>query len=84
MTDGTVHDVETPDILSCDEYRYFWISWISGWIDVGRGHIVGSSRFLAWLELERTAIATVNVASGFTSDSWWLFGSLIGTLAIYI
>jgi len=78
IADETLLDVETVDILSCDEYRYFWISWIGGWLVVGRGQIVGSSRFVEWMELERTSIGAVAVSSGFTSDGHWLIGSYPG------
>ena len=40
--------LETIDILSCTETRYFWISWYYGMIRVGKGSIVGDDQFLTW------------------------------------
>ena len=30
----------TPDILDCDELRYFWVRWDQG-VEIGLGRIVG-------------------------------------------
>lgn len=40
--------VETPGILSCNETRYFWISWNAGLIEVGRGMRPWDDTFVDW------------------------------------
>lgn len=36
---------ETPDVITCDEVKYFWVSWNSGVIQIGSGLTPGRNRF---------------------------------------
>ena len=40
--------LETIDILSCTETRYFWIEWGGNRVRVGRGSVVGDDQILTW------------------------------------
>ena len=39
-------EVTTPDVLYCEDFQYFWISWKGGHVEVGRGNHVGMGRFM--------------------------------------
>ena len=45
---AVVYSVDTPGILDEREMRYFWFSWESGWIQVGKGLTVGDEMFINW------------------------------------
>ena len=49
----------TPNILSCTETRYFWVSWQTGRIQVGKGLRIGDNMFLNWLPTETHDIKSV-------------------------
>ena len=42
--------VDTPDIVSADEQRPFWIKWDHGEIVLGRGEVVGEDIILAYYD----------------------------------
>ena len=66
---------DTPDILSCDEARWFWISWAAGFIEVGYGHLVGAMPFMGWLDSDPRAIHALTVTTGFGAEGQWVFNS---------
>jgi len=47
MTD-VVTRVDTVDIVSGNEFRWFWISWRNGKLSVGRGNRVGVDVFMSY------------------------------------
>ncbi len=63
-------DPDTPDILSCDELRTFWVSWESGRIAVGTGALVGLLEFMAWQDPEPDAVAYLSL-SGWSDPALW-------------
>ena len=42
--------------MNCDEMRPFWVSWNRGYIEVGRGNLVGDQRIVAWQDPEPMGI----------------------------
>ena len=48
QNDGDRAELQTPDILSCTEYRFFWIYWDDHVISVGKGSRVFDDEFLRW------------------------------------
>ena len=64
----------TPDILSCDEYRSFWIMWIEKMgLDVGRGSVIGAGRFMIFRDLKGKNITAVSFSTGYGSTGSWRF-----------
>ena len=64
---------QTPGLLSCDEFRYFWVSWKDQYIEVGQGQTVGNRRFMAWQDPDHTydiKAATVYSGSGVFLNQW--------------
>ena len=46
-TNDHVNRVDTPDVLSCVEYRMFWITWDAGQVSLGSGMVVGNHKIMS-------------------------------------
>ena len=68
----------TPDILSCDESRPFWLSWAGGLIQVGRGTRVSVDRFIEWQETEPYPTNAVAISTGWGATGEWQFTDIQG------
>ena len=62
--------LDTPDILSCNETRFFWVSWEGGVIEVGLGLRVGQRRFLFWKDLSPRNVTAVGFSSWDKENDW--------------
>lgn len=61
----------TPNILSADEFRHFWISWdyTKGLVEVGKGVEVGSNSFLQGdISADKFRISSASVSIGGESE----------------
>ncbi|XP_070520354.1 uncharacterized protein [Cardiocondyla obscurior] len=65
-----VAETETPDILSADEYRGFWIRWDNGILTVGKEG--ESSPFLTYADPEPFGIGYFGVCTGWGATGEWL------------
>ncbi|ELU12988.1 hypothetical protein CAPTEDRAFT_69653, partial [Capitella teleta] len=67
-------EVETPDVMHCNETRYFWISWKNGVIEVGRGLVVGNRVFMVWWkDPEPYKVNGIAISTGFGAEGKWKF-----------
>ena len=59
---------QTPNILKCDETRYFWISWADGLIEMGSGAAIGQHRLIYYQDPDPYTVnsLTLDTASGFS------------------
>ena len=66
---------DSPDILSCKDYRDFWVRWDDyGLVQVGRGRNDRVDKIVEWRSpTTRQPIGTVSVASGLGSTGAWVF-----------
>jgi len=64
--------MDTPDIVSCNETRFFWVSWDGGLIEVGLGLRVGQRRFLFWKDLSPRNVTAVGF-TGWDKENDWEF-----------
>lgn len=55
--------MKTPNILSEDESRTFWVSWESGSLSVGRGFVFDENAILKWKVEKKTRITFIGFAS---------------------
>jgi len=67
-----VAEQETPQILSCTEWRMFWISWIGNLIEVGSGWELGTAGFMRWYDTSPINIGALGVSTGYSHDGDWL------------
>ena len=72
----------TPNILSCNESRLFWIGWSGGYVQVGRGMYYGQ-QVIASLD-DRNSSHAVNAISVATSEATgrWLFNDNSGMVLL--
>ena len=73
----------TPGILSCNETRYFWVSYEGGLIEVGRGLELGQRRFLHWKYENPHAVTAIGF-SGWDVEDEWEFSHTEGTMMPHI
>lgn len=63
--------VDTPDIVSEEEFRTFWISWDNGHIKVGHGG--DPTPFMTWNSPNPLAVAYLGYTTGWGSCGEWKF-----------
>ena len=70
---GTNHVIAwTEDILSCDEYRTFWIQWVNGsGIYVGEGPEVGVDEIFRFIDLVGKNIRAAGFSTGNGATGSW-------------
>ncbi|XP_064608502.1 uncharacterized protein LOC135472764 isoform X2 [Liolophura sinensis] len=70
----------TYNVLHSNEFRFFWVSWAGGNIEVGRGAKYGQGRFLHWRvpEYKRFNVNCLAVSTGRASRGQWEFAELLG------
>lgn len=72
-----VYEVFTPSILSSDELRAFWVSWVNGMVQFGTGELVGENVLLYYNDPQpayRRYVHSLAVASGLDVAAEWEFG----------
>jgi hypothetical protein len=77
-----VFDVDTAGILSVEELRPFWISWVNGTVSFGVGEVVGYGRRLRFQDPDptyRKYVHSLAVASGPGTSAEWEFGQNFDT-----
>jgi Farnesoic acid 0-methyl transferase len=61
--------VSTPNILDLNNFNSFWISWINGIIQVGKGNAVGDGMFMSYNDTSPSAVNYVSFAGVQTTGS---------------
>ena len=70
--DGVLmQSAQTPDILSCDELRSFWISFASNHYFVGTGDRIGENVFMDWPDSRQFDIAQFQFSTSSASEGLW-------------
>ena len=65
--------VDSPNILHCDEYRWFWASWTGGHIKLGRGTVIDSDLVIDYIHDNPYAVSAVSIANGYGYSGMWRF-----------
>ncbi|XP_048251802.1 uncharacterized protein 5-like [Haliotis rufescens] len=60
-------------ILSCNEYRPFWLSWKKDVISIGKGQTVGHQTFMELVPSSPIVINHVSVSAYIGNHALWLF-----------
>lgn len=68
--------IEQTAGTSCNEVKYFWISWRGGVIQVGRGVTTGDQIFMWWADPDIVYFNTISVQA--TKKAKWHFSSIDG------
>ena len=63
--------VDTPDILSCTEQRWFWVTWQYGAIEVGRGEVLGDNKFMDYQPLQMYPVNAIGYSTGYDYNGTW-------------
>jgi hypothetical protein len=62
-------------LLSCKEFRSFWISWKGGQINVGRGKICEQQTLMRWKDPRPYKTKIIGISTGFGAHGIWRFGT---------
>ncbi|ELU12989.1 hypothetical protein CAPTEDRAFT_114549 [Capitella teleta] len=68
----------TPDVLSCDELRLFWVSWQEGRIRAGQGNSLDHNILVEWVDPEPMGVGIISVTTGWGSTGEWEFANILG------
>ncbi|XP_046356480.2 uncharacterized protein LOC124135256 [Haliotis rufescens] len=68
-----IDSYKESSILSCHEYRPFWLSWKKDVISVGKGQIVGHQTFIESAPSSPIVINHVSVSAFKRNHAMWLF-----------
>jgi hypothetical protein len=77
ISGDVVFEIDTPDILNSNELRPFWVSWVNGTIEFGKGDIFGMNRLLKFSDPDptyRKHVHSLAVASALDAVGEWEFG----------
>ena len=77
--DNVLAQEDTPGILNCDGFRFFWLSWSSNVILVGRGLRVGDGDFLRTPFIDTTNLTSMTIQSSQT-EAFWEFRNVEGKM----
>ena len=61
---------ETPGVLSCNEYRTFWISWLNSYLRVGKGHKYNHHEILKLEEAIPHTVGAISITTDGTEGDW--------------
>ena len=84
IKDGAMGQIKiealTMNIVTENDFRYFWISWADNHLEVGRGAQYGYGRFLHWHvpPNKQFHINCLGVSTGKASRGQWEFAELLG------
>ncbi|KAK7790442.1 hypothetical protein R5R35_009487 [Gryllus longicercus] len=68
-------EAETPDILSGDEFRGFWLRWNGGLIEVGKEG--EAAPFLSWQDPEPAPVGHYGVCTGWGASGAWVLDARV-------
>ena len=71
---------DTPDIVSNQELRAFWISWANYRLMVGYGAAIGKNMFLDYQESEPYPVTAISISTGWGAEGEWEFSDLEGNV----
>ena len=63
------------DLLSSDEFRWFWITWSDDVVACGRGNRTGYDVMLSYRDPAPSAVNSMHVASADSMSAYWLIPS---------
>ena len=58
-----VATADTPNLLSCLDERHIWISWASGYLQVGHSSLYGINQLLSWADPNPLTISLMHFYS---------------------
>lgn len=73
----------TPNILNCNMYLPFWISWAGGKITYGTGLVVAENTLDSWISTNQFAVRGIEVYTSFSETGDWNI-HLEGNVNIYV
>ena len=63
-------EVSIPGLLSCDEERFFWLSWHGGHIVLGRGQDHGEDILIGYHDLDGPSVQALSISTLKDAGVW--------------
>lgn len=67
---------QDTDLLSPDQFRWFWITWSDDVISCGKGHHVGRDVIIRYHDSSAPTVNFMSVGSAESYSAYWLIPSL--------
>ena len=74
----------TPDILNCDAYLPFWITWWQGSVAVGYGEVAGIGQIVVYDDPAPAAVSYLSFLTGWGATGDWEFFNVTGMSPIFL
>ena len=74
----TMSGADTPDVLSCEQTRAFWVAFDGGRIRVGSGAEVYKQQMLHWDDPSPHDVTAVSTSTGWGTTGEWAFSASQG------
>ncbi|CAH1798441.1 unnamed protein product [Owenia fusiformis] len=81
--EGSLKVSHRGSILNCTEMMPFWVSWMNGDVQVGKGHAIGQNIILAWQDPTSHVVNALNFVTGFGASGTWEIVDIGSSLLIY-
>ena len=72
-------EASTPDILSCNSMKFFWVTWEDGIIEVGAGGIIGQTRLLYFKDPDPYTVNSITLATAGGHEGIFAYGQNTGS-----
>ncbi len=79
----TLNTAATTQILDCDTFQPFWVSWFNSVIKVGTGTVLEQGTFLSFNETSPVSIAGITFATGDPFGIYWYLTHFTGACPHY-
>ena len=63
--------VPAPNVLSCDEYRYFWMTWDRASLTIGSGEVIGEDIIMDYAGPRGAEVRAATFSSTADEDTEW-------------
>lgn len=81
--DTELKSESTPQILNCNDFRYFWVSWAGGVIEMGSGLYVGQSQVIRYVNPNPFLINGLSLSTLEVTDGVWRIDNVGGKVHFY-
>ncbi|CAC5408475.1 unnamed protein product [Mytilus coruscus] len=64
-------NIGTKNLLSCSDYKAFWISWIDGYIKIGSGSTLNENIFADWQDPVPIEVKSIGICTFWGATGEW-------------
>ena len=80
---GNAVDATTPDVLSCDVMRDFWLSWSESTVAIGSGRVVDENSLVRHTDSNERPVHALTFRTDFEVNGTWEFPEYEGDTLLF-